>query len=77
VTVPDDLASLLAEEAVRQPLNPNELAARVMAEHLPTEAEVPVSWLQGRPSRSRWLAQLRSIAATMLSANASGRERNG
>jgi hypothetical protein len=35
VTIPDDLAALLAEEAARQSLTPGELAARVLAEHIP------------------------------------------
>jgi hypothetical protein len=35
VTIPDDLAALLAEEAARQSLTPDELAARVLAEHIP------------------------------------------
>lgn len=34
VTIPDDLAALLAEEAARQSLTPDELAARVLAEHI-------------------------------------------
>jgi len=35
VELPDDLAALLAEEAARQSLTPDELAARVLAEHIP------------------------------------------
>lgn len=35
VTIPDDLAALLAEEAARQSLTPDELAARVLAEQIP------------------------------------------
>lgn len=34
VTIPDGLAALLAEEAARQSLTPDELAARVLAEHI-------------------------------------------
>lgn len=34
VKLPDDLAALLAEEAARQSLTPDELAARVLAEHI-------------------------------------------
>jgi hypothetical protein len=35
VTLPDDLAALLAAEAARLSLTPDELAARVRAEHIP------------------------------------------
>lgn len=35
VRLPDELAALLAEEAARQSLTPDELAARVLAEHIP------------------------------------------
>jgi hypothetical protein len=35
VRIPDDLAALLAAEAARQSVTPDELAARIMAEHLP------------------------------------------
>jgi hypothetical protein len=34
VALPDELAALLAEEAARQSLTPDELAARVLAEHI-------------------------------------------
>ncbi|MHB8691914.1 MAG: hypothetical protein ACYDHH_11760 [Solirubrobacteraceae bacterium] len=36
VKLPDDVAALLAEEAARQATTPDELAARVLAEHIPT-----------------------------------------
>lgn len=35
VKLPDELGALLAEEAARQSLTPDELAARVLAEHIP------------------------------------------
>lgn len=35
VKLPDELAALLAQEAARQSLTPDELAARVLAEHIP------------------------------------------
>ena len=35
VRLPDDLAALLAEEAARQSVTADELAARVLAEHIP------------------------------------------
>jgi hypothetical protein len=35
VKLPDELAALLAEEAARQAVTPDELAARVLAEHIP------------------------------------------
>lgn len=34
VQLPDDLAALLAEEAARQSVTADELAARVLAEHI-------------------------------------------
>ena len=34
VRLPDDLAALLAEEAARQSVTADELAARVLAEHI-------------------------------------------
>ena len=36
VKLPDELAALLAEEAARQSVTPDELAARVLAEHIPS-----------------------------------------
>jgi hypothetical protein len=36
VKLPDELAALLAEEAARQDLTPEELATRVLTEHIPT-----------------------------------------
>ena len=36
VKLPDELAALLAEEAAPQSVTPDELAARVLAEHIPT-----------------------------------------
>lgn len=35
VNLPDELGARLAEEAARQSLTPDELAARVLAEHIP------------------------------------------
>jgi hypothetical protein len=35
VKLPDELGARLAEEAARQALTPDELAARVLAEHIP------------------------------------------
>jgi hypothetical protein len=35
VQLPDDVAVSLAEEAARQSTTPDELAARVLAEHMP------------------------------------------
>jgi hypothetical protein len=35
VKLPDELAALLAQEAAHQSLTPDELAARVLAEHIP------------------------------------------
>ena len=35
VKLPDELGARLAEEAARQSLTPDELAARVLAEHIP------------------------------------------
>ncbi|MGO9788564.1 MAG: hypothetical protein ACLP8S_03255 [Solirubrobacteraceae bacterium] len=40
VKLPDGLAALLAEEAARQSLTPDELAARVLAEHIPTRGRL-------------------------------------
>jgi hypothetical protein len=37
VKLPDDLGARLAEEAARQSLTPDELAARVLAEHIPAQ----------------------------------------
>ncbi len=35
VELPDELAALLVKEAARRSLTPDELAARVLAEHIP------------------------------------------
>ena len=35
VKLPEDVAALLSEEAARQSMTPDELAARVLAEHIP------------------------------------------
>jgi hypothetical protein len=35
VNLPDELAALLAEEARRRAITPDELAAEVLAEHIP------------------------------------------
>ena len=35
VRLPDDVAAQLATEAARQSITPDELAARVLAEHMP------------------------------------------
>ena len=40
VRLPDDLASLLAEEAARQSVTADELAARVLAEHIPVRRKL-------------------------------------
>lgn len=40
VRLPDDLAALLAEEAARQSVTADELAARVLAEHIPARREL-------------------------------------
>lgn len=38
VTLPDALASRLAQEAERRSMTPDELAATVLAEHIPDDA---------------------------------------
>jgi hypothetical protein len=40
VRLPDDLAALLAEEAARQSVTADELAARVLAAHTPARREL-------------------------------------
>ena len=40
VRLPDDLAALLAEEAARQSVTADELAARVLAEHIPARRKL-------------------------------------
>jgi hypothetical protein len=40
VRLPDDLAALLAEEAARQSVTADELAARVLAEHIPSRRKL-------------------------------------
>ncbi len=35
VNLPDELAVVLADEAARQSVSPDELASRVLAEHMP------------------------------------------
>jgi predicted transcriptional regulator len=40
VRLPDDLATRLAEEAERQSVTPDELAARVLAEHIPNRRQL-------------------------------------
>lgn len=40
VKSPDEVAALLAEEAARQSLTHDDLAARVLAEHIPTRREL-------------------------------------
>lgn len=39
VRIPDDLGVLLADEAARQSMTPDEPARRLLAEHTPTHAE--------------------------------------
>jgi len=40
VKLPDDLGTVLQEEAARQPLTPDELASRVLAEHIPARRKL-------------------------------------
>lgn len=40
VRLPDDVAALLAKEAARQSMTADELAARVLAEHIPARRKL-------------------------------------
>lgn len=62
VKLPDDVASALEKEAARQSLTPDELAARVLAEHIPTRRRLGFV-ASGRSSSGQTAEQAEEILA--------------
>lgn len=62
VKIPDELAALLAEEAARQSLTADELAARVLAQHIPARRRLAFVAI-GESSSGRTAAEAEDMLA--------------